>query len=431
MGALQYIRQKWFPGYDTPAIEHRAAVSDLERALINGSSLEGCDGIFSTSVNESNTVGISAVFQAISVISQSIASLPCEVFRQRGDSLTVDKRHPAHRLVNVQADDDTTSFDFMRTLIARALLGDGYARIYRDELMRPVRIQIVIGDVHPGYSKDGKLYYIIRDQRTGWNNDEEVVPAYDIIHLRNQTFNALSGSPVVKYFKHLLSAELSATMTEAQFFKNGASVDKYVHAPVPLSKEQRNGLESRLKGYAGAGNAGRMPVLDGGIEIKTIGLNLEQAALIPARRFHITEVARIFNVTPHLLHDLERATFNNAEQLGMAFVTYTLQPWIKQIEQQFALRLLTEVQKRDGTHYVRINMNALLRSDVKTRGEYYKNMITHGVMSPNEVRALENMNRRDGGDIYLTPLNHTTNPDGDLSASETQDNNDEQPQAAN
>lgn len=404
------------------------SVSDAERALIQGNTCDTYEGFFSTEIDTEKTISITAVMQAVNIIASSIAALPCEVFKQTGDNLSADKRHVAYRLLSRQSDENTTSFNFMRTFVAQALLGDGYARIYRDSLAQPVRLQVVVGTVRPAYGKDGSLWYLIKDTRTGWTTGEEAVPARDMIHLRNMSLDALSGTPIARYFREVLSAELSATQTEASFFKNGASVDKYVSAPVPLTKDQRTMLTNSLKGYSGAGNAGRMPLLDAGIEIKNVGLNLEQAAVLPARRFHISEVARIFNVTPHLLHELERTTFNNAEHLGMSFVTYTLQPWIKQIEQELSMRLLTEKQKADGTHYVRFNMNSLLRGDAKTRAEFYLRMIQNGVMSPNEVRRLENMNPREGGDVYLTPLNHTTNPDAPDAPAEEQPDSNEQPQ---
>ena len=66
-----------------------------------------------------------------------------------------------------------------------------------------------------------------------------------------------------------------------------------------------------------------------------------------------------------------------------------------------------------------------MRGDLKSRYESYQIGINNGFLSPNEVREKEDMNPRDGGDIYLTPMNMTTNEDQDT---DNTDNTDKQKQ---
>ena len=46
---------------------------------------------------------------------------------------------------------------------------------------------------------------------------------------------------------------------------------------------------------------------------------------------------------------------------------------------------------------------------MKARAEFYTKMVQNGAMSPNEIREKEDMNPREGGDVFLTPLNMAVN----------------------
>jgi HK97 family phage portal protein len=104
-----------------------------------------------------------------------------------------------------------------------------------------------------------------------------------------------------------------------------------------------------------------------------------------------------------MIGDLERATFSNTEQQARSFVDFSLAPWLKRIEGRVWMQLLDERERK--THFARFNRNALLGADATTRANFYRSQINTGIMSPNEARDLEDQNPREGGDVYLTPMN--------------------------
>ena len=132
----------------------------------------------------------------------------------------------------------------------------------------------------------------------------------------------------------------------------------------------------------------------------------EQAQFLSSRQFSIEEVARIFNVPPHMLKDLSKSSFNNIEMQSQEFVTYTLMPYITRIEQEMNLKLFRTNEL--GKTFVEFNVNGLLRGDVKSRTEAYKTAITNGYMSINEVRQKENMNSIEGGDKHFMQMKSNT-----------------------
>ncbi len=127
------------------------------------------------------------------------------------------------------------------------------------------------------------------------------------------------------------------------------------------------------------------------------------AQFIELRKFQVRDGARLFNLQPHLIGDLDSATFTNIESQGIEFVVYTLAYWLKMFEQSIHRDLFSEADRR--THFVEFLVEGLLRGDVANRGKFYNTMFQMGAMSPNEIRARENLNPRPGGDTFYVPLN--------------------------
>ena len=120
------------------------------------------------------------------------------------------------------------------------------------------------------------------------------------------------------------------------------------------------------------------------------------------RKFQVTEICRIFRVPPHMIGDLERATFSNIESQNISFAVHTIRPWLVRIEQAINRALIPENEK--GRFYAQFNIDGLMRGDYKSRMEGYAIARQNGWMSANDIRALENLNpisEEEGGNAYL------------------------------
>lgn len=115
----------------------------------------------------------------------------------------------------------------------------------------------------------------------------------------------------------------------------------------------------------------------------------------------------MFDMPPHMVADMARATWSNVEQMGAGFVTYTLGPWIVSFEQEIERSCLLPRERDEGLIYVRMNVDALLRADIKTRYAVYGTGRQWGILSVNDCRDMEDMNPIENGDIYLEPVNMT------------------------
>jgi HK97 family phage portal protein len=144
-------------------------------------------------------------------------------------------------------------------------------------------------------------------------------------------------------------------------------------------------------------------LLEGGMDVKQLTIPPEQAQFLQTRKFQINEIARWFNIPPHMIGDLERSTNNNIEQQSIEFVQHSVMPWLNRIEQEFTRKLFYEDEKPD--YYVEFNVEGLLRGDVKARAEYYRILWNIGAINANEIRSKENFNPYELGEKYYRPVN--------------------------
>ena len=113
----------------------------------------------------------------------------------------------------------------------------------------------------------------------------------------------------------------------------------------------------------------------------------------------------IYNIPVHMLNQLDKATFSNIENLNIQFFQTTIQPLVTMLENEMDYKLFTELERKQG-HFIKFNTNAMLRADSVSRVNYYKEMLNNGVMSINDVRELEDLNRIENGDKYYRSLNY-------------------------
>ena len=163
---------------------------------------------------------------------------------------------------------------------------------------------------------------------------------------------------------------------------------------------QRGARRSSLENYQGSMNAGQPFLAHGGMKVKPLSINPDDAQMLQSRAFSVEEICRFFSVPPHMVGHTEKTTSwgTGIEQMTIGFVQFTLRERLKNIESTLSRQLLTEVERREGIT-IEFNVEGLLRGDSKTRAEFYASGLQNGWRTINEVRALENLPPVEGGDV--------------------------------
>lgn len=356
-------------------------------------------------VTETTAIRSTAVYACVSLIAQSVASLPLLVYERRDSGRRVATEHDYFALLHDQPNAAMTATVFRELLMTHLLLsGNAYAAIWRDKANRAVELL----PVHPHSVRvervKGRLRYRITLQEGG----EEVLDQGDMLHIPGLGFDGLKGlSPISAVAKQAVGLALATEEHGARFFKNAAQPSGVLLHPGKISPEAAERLKrSFAEAHSGLSNTGKAILLEEGMKWEQVTMSAQDAQYLETRRFQVAEIARVFRVPLHMIQETEKSTSwgTGIEQQSIGFVMYTLRPWLVRLEQEINRKLFVG-SRRLNRYYAEHNVSGLLRGDAKARKEYYAGAITNAWMTPNEVRRLENLPPIKGGDKLFIQSN--------------------------
>ena len=358
-----------------------------------GSSMSG------KSVTPSSAIQVSAVYACVRVIAETIASLPLHVYESTDAGSRKANEHTLYRLLHDEPNNEMTSFIWREVMLSHLLLyGNSYCQILRSGRSKIVGLYPLLPD-HMAVDRDtkGKLTYTY----TTSEGRTVLLAPEDVLHIPGLGFDGVMGYSPIALEKAAIGLGIAAEEYGSKFFQNGARPSGILTHPNTV-KDPASLRASWNAAYGGSGNASRVAVLEEGMTFVPLSMPNNEAQFLETRKFQVTEICRIFRVPPHMIGDLERATFSNIESQNISFAVHTIRPWLVRIEQAINKTLIPENEK--GRYYVQFNIDGLMRGDYKSRMEGYAIARQNGWMSANDIRALENLNpisEEEGGNAYL------------------------------
>ena len=368
------------------------------------SSMGGRQTSAGTMVNTKTALGLSAVRACVTLLAESVAQLPCELYRRDEDGGR--KRatdHPVYDLIHASPNRKDTSFEYYEQAQgALGLEGNYYALIERDgagyptELIpiHPKKVRVLKGN-------DGLPYYHLIEVG-------ETLPMSMIHHIKDFSIDGFVGLSRLETNADALGLAMATEQHASAVFQRGATMSGVIERPREATAIADQAAVDRLlakfaERHAGLRNMFSVALLQEGMTYRQLAMDNDKAQLLESRNFGVNEVCRLYKIPPHMIQQLDKATFNNIEHMGLQFVIYTLLPWIKRHESAMMRDLLLRDERKDL--YIEFNVSGLLRGDQKSRYESYAIGRNWGWLSVNDIRRLENMPPIPGGDRYLTPLN--------------------------
>ena len=358
-----------------------------------GSSMSG------KSVTPSSAIQVSAVYACVRVIAETIASLPLHVYESTDAGSRKANEHTLYRLLHDEPNNEMTSFVGRETMLSHLLLyGNSYCQILRSGRSRIVGLYPLLPD-HMSVDRDskGKLTYTY----TTSEGRMVLLAPEDVLHIPGLGFDGVMGYSPIALEKAAIGLGIAAEEYGSKFFQNGARPSGILTHPNTV-KDPASLRASWNAAYGGSGNASRVAVLEEGMTFVPLSMPNNEAQFLETRKFQVTEICRIFRVPPHMIGDLERATFSNIESQNISFAVHTSRPGLVRIEQAINKTLIPENEK--GRYYAQFNIDGLMRGDYKSRMEGYAIARQNGWMSANDIRALENLNpisAEEGGNAFL------------------------------
>ena len=354
-------------------------------------------------VTPESAMTISAVYACVRILSETVASLPLKIYQREGEGRKLSN-HPLNTVLGVTPNSEQTAFELREFIMANlALRGNGYAHQLYDGAGRVSEI-IPLNSRYMRVDRDANNKLIFDYAEPG---SARVYTADEIWRIAGISGNGVTGLSPIALAREGLGVTLATEMHASKLFTNGAQTTGVLEFEHKLDDKQIDNLRTQFaSNYSGAENAFKPMILESGMKYQSIGMSADDAQFLESRKFQITEVSRWYRVPPHMLAELDKATFSNIEHQSIEFVVHTIRPWLVRLEQTIARDLLTPKERR--RYFASHSVEGLLRGDTKARYEAYGSAIQDGWLNRNEVRKLENINAVDGLDEFILPLNMAT-----------------------
>lgn len=401
-----------FGGSKPPASQPRASIPDggividtpkkLEDALRSGAAT--ASGV---TVNAGNAMRSAAVYACVRIRSGVVANMPLHI-KRRVDARTREDAsdHPLWGIFRRRPNRWQTPSQFKRMLTTHLLLrGNAYALIVRSRGNVQALIPLHPDRVECTQNDDLSLRYVY----TRKDGRRIELQQNEMFHLVGLTLDGVHGVSVITYARETIGSSLAMEEHGATVFKNGARVSVVLKHPGQLGKEGLEFLKSSLDDYRSGGESeGKALILEEGMGVERLAMTSEDAQWIESRKFTRGDIAMFFGVPPHMIGDTEKSTSwgTGIDSQTQGFVTFSAEDDLTTWEETINRDL---VAANDNDIYARFNRSALVKGDITVRWSAHVKALQWGVMSPNEVRALEDLNPRDGGDIFYPPPNTAGN----------------------
>ena len=344
-------------------------------------------------------MSLSPVFAATQRLTNAIGMMPWEL--KAYEEQTIPPRHYFYHLFD---DCIQTQFMFMKNIIKDIITnGNGYALIVRDpETAKPKSlIYLPAGTCSPIYYQNtGKLYYNIP-----LYNAKRMFEPLEVLHFFMDSKDGIEGRPLLDFADKSIKLAGYTEKAALDYFGSGMRLTGVLSTDAPrLTDKQRE--EIRKNYLAGIESENGIAVLEANMRFEQLSNNARDSQLIDSRLYNVSEIARFFNINPTLLGDLSHNLYGSIEAAGLDFVTNTLAPWVKMIEDELNRKLIMPNER--NKFYISLNEDVIIKSDRNSYATYLSTLIKTGLLSINEGREMLGLPKIEDGDKYVIPYSGTT-----------------------
>ena len=376
---------------------------DIDASLFNLGLEDKTKTSSGQAVDPSSAIQSATVYACISLISDSIATMPVKTFRK-----TKDHREPTTPptfldSINGMPNPETDGFTWMhRTINSLALYGNSYWLITaRDRNGFPSEVFNLHPDDVKISRKNGKAIYRFNEEN--FTRYTTFNPSGEIIHIKNFEQGSDLGLSPIEAGSEAIGSALAQDEFAGSFFKNGAVLSGVIEMDsTPTEEQLRIFKQSFNRKHQGSKRSHNIGILTEGSKWRPLALDHEQMQFLQSRKYTKSDICGLFRVPAYLIGDLSETTKlgSSIEEQNRVFYELTLLPYINRVETALTMML-------PRNQFARIDVSGLLRANIKARYESYNLGRNAGFLSVNEIRAKEDLPPVDSeiGDSYLQNLN--------------------------
>lgn len=331
-----------------------------------------------SSFGSQKAMKLSTAYACTNILSNSVALLPVKVVKYV-DGKRVEIDHPLNRILNLVPNANYNKFNFFKLLIESLILqGNGYAYIERDERLNVKALHLLDpAYVQPMPQEDGGVKYIVQ----GMNS---AVDSMNMIHLFMHCDEMHNGIPLIKYAHMALQNAWDTEDQANKFYKRGAGLLGVLKASAPLTDAQKTQIAQSWEKSISKTSGGGVAILPQGLDFQSISVDPESAQLLESKQYDVIQICRFFNVSPLKVFDYSHLSYNSLEQVSLSYLQDSVMPYTQLMEDEFNLKLFKPSEV--GQLSIDFDYTQMLQADKKSEVEYYRALVTNGILCLNEVR---------------------------------------------
>ena len=363
--------------------------------------------------NRDIAMKLPALCSGVSLISETIASLPIYKYKISEDGSKVRCKEKINYLLNRSCNGYVTSFDMKDELIKSAILeGNGFILIVRDskfEIEKLIPLKKSECELRQINNSDEYMYRVTKD---GYKGEYQY---YEVLNLCVNSEDGINGKGILELGRETIGLGNSQQRYIGAILENGSYTKSILNVPSNTTPEQIESLYQKMMRFFSKGNSGKVMVLPEDVKYSGISLSPSDLELLKHQEFTIIEIARLLKLSSHMISGAEKSgNYGNLEQSNLQFLQYTLLPHLRKIEELCNMQLLSEEEKESGNYFFEFNIDNLLRCNKKDEIEYYTKALDAGIYSINEVRTKLNENKVEGLDMHMLSKFNSIVRDGEV-----------------
>lgn len=338
-------------------------------------------------VTEDTALGLSTVWRACRVISESIGAMPLKVYKKTDKGRSEARDHSLWQILHDEPNTEQSAVDFFSLMTWWAVLwGNAYAEIEFSGDGSILGLHpIPPWAVTPGRNSLGNIVYEVHTE-----TEDIILDASSVMHIKGPSADGSVGYRIVQIARDSLGFSLAAERFGSSYFANSCKIGGVLKTAGQLSEQARENLKaSWAKLYSGVENTGKVPVLEEGLDFAPFSISNEAGQYDQTRQQQVYEVCRWLGIDPVFVYALGQNPGGVAEQQTRNFLQFTLNPWLRKIESEVT-RKCVKPSERDVI-YPEFVRESLISMDAKTQADVWAVGIGAGWLTIDEVRAFQNL----------------------------------------
>lgn len=352
-------------------------------------------------VNEDSAMQLSAVWACVRLLSETVASLPVNVYRKTATGRELAPDHWLSLLMARKPNRYQTKVEFFETLMLNlALHGNAYAKITKVGGKIRSLLPLMASQIETKLLADGSVVHLYHA-----DGNVDVLSAESVWHVKLYG-NGIVGKSPLAFGRNMFGIAQAAEQSVGKIYANGGKPSGVLSFDRLLTPAQRASVRENFATLT-TGTDDRLLVIEQGMKFDAVSMSPQDIELLASRKHQIDEIARWFGVPSILINQNEGSTTlgSSTAEIISGFYKLNLRPYLERIEASVKTWLFTPEEANQ--YEFEFDFEGLLRSDLKSRLEGYRTAVAGTILTPNEVRRIEGWPRVDGGDVLLSQVNMT------------------------